>query len=46
MASTMGQQKLVTKAVQSGARDFVFKPFHADRVLDTVINVLNNGDCN
>jgi two-component system chemotaxis response regulator CheY len=41
MCSAMGQQQLVVEAIEHGARDFVVKPFHADRVLDAVRKVLS-----
>ncbi|MCM3130995.1 MULTISPECIES: response regulator [unclassified Paenibacillus] len=40
MCSAMGQQAMVIKAIQSGANDFVVKPFQADRVLESVDKVL------
>lgn len=40
MCSAMGQQALVVEAVQAGAKDFVVKPFQADRVLDAVSKAL------
>ncbi len=36
MVTAMGQQSLVIEALKSGARDFVVKPFNADRVLAAV----------
>ena len=33
MCSAMGQQNMVIEAIQSGARDFIVKPFQSDRVL-------------
>ncbi|HSW58081.1 MAG TPA: response regulator [Dehalococcoidales bacterium] len=36
MVTAMGQQSLVVEALKSGARDFVVKPFNADRVLAAV----------
>ena len=36
MCSAMGQQALVLEAIQSGAVDFIVKPFQADRVLDAL----------
>ncbi|MEB3222942.1 MAG: response regulator [Candidatus Sericytochromatia bacterium] len=41
VCSAMGQQQLVVEAIEQGARDFVVKPFHADRVLDAVRKVLS-----
>lgn len=36
MCSAMGQQSMVIDAIQSGARDFIVKPFQPDRVLEAV----------
>lgn len=36
MCSAMGQQAMVIDAIQSGALDFIVKPFQADRVLEAV----------
>jgi two-component system chemotaxis response regulator CheY len=36
MVTAMGQQSLVIEALKSGAKDFVVKPFNADRVLAAV----------
>jgi two-component system chemotaxis response regulator CheY len=36
MCSALGQESKVLEAVKAGARDFVVKPFQADRVLDAV----------
>ena len=36
MCSAMGQQAMVIDAIQSGAKDFIVKPFQADRVLEAV----------
>lgn len=36
MCSAMGQQGMVVEAIQSGAKDFIVKPFQADRVLEAV----------
>ena len=36
MCSAMGQQALVIESIQSGARDFIVKPFQPDRVLEAV----------
>lgn len=42
MCSAMGQQPMVLEAIQSGAKDFVVKPFQADRVMESIKNVLGN----
>lgn len=36
MCSAMGQQTMVLEAIQNGARDFIVKPFQADRVLEAI----------
>jgi two-component system, chemotaxis family, chemotaxis protein CheY len=36
MCSAMGQQAMVIEAIQSGARDFIVKPFQPDRVLEAL----------
>ncbi|KLU60382.1 chemotaxis protein CheY [Peptococcaceae bacterium CEB3] len=40
MCSAMGQQAMVIEAIQSGAKDFVVKPFQADRVIEAVTKAL------
>ncbi len=40
MCSAMGQESMVMDAVRSGAKDFIVKPFKADRVLKTVSSIL------
>lgn len=40
MCSAMGQQAMVIDAIQSGAKDFIVKPFQADRVLEAVAKAL------
>ncbi|SES79382.1 response regulator [Anaerobranca gottschalkii] len=36
MCSAMGQQAMVIDAIQSGAKDFIVKPFQNDRVIEAV----------
>ncbi len=36
MCSAMGQQAMVIDAIQAGARDFIVKPFQADRVIEAI----------
>ncbi|MEW6581945.1 MAG: response regulator [Actinomycetota bacterium] len=40
MCSAMGQQAMVIESIQAGARDFIVKPFQADRVLEAVSKAL------
>lgn len=40
MCSAMGQQAMVIDAIQSGAKDFIVKPFQADRVIEAVNKAL------
>ena len=39
MCSAMGQQAMVIEAIQAGAKDFIVKPFQADRVIEAVKKV-------
>lgn len=36
MCSAMGQQAMVIDAIQSGAKDFIVKPFQNDRVIEAI----------
>lgn len=40
MCSAMGQQAMVIDAIQAGAKDFIVKPFQADRVLEAIRKTL------
>lgn len=40
MCSAMGQQAMVIESIQSGAKDFIVKPFQADRVIEAVKKVV------
>ena len=40
MCSAMGQQAMVIESIQNGAKDFIVKPFQADRVLEAVKKVV------
>ncbi len=40
MCSAMGQESMVIEAIKSGAKDFIVKPFKADRVLKTVSSIV------
>ena len=40
MCSALGQQSLVTEAIQAGAKDFVVKPFDPSRLLEAAQRAL------
>ena len=40
MCSAMGRQAMVIEAIQSGAKDFIVKPFQADHVIEAVKKVV------
>ncbi|MEG1003085.1 response regulator [Clostridium sp.] len=39
MCSAMGQQGMVMDAIRAGAKDFIVKPFQADRVVEAINKV-------
>jgi two-component system, chemotaxis family, chemotaxis protein CheY len=41
MCSAMGQQAMVIDAIQAGAKDFIVKPFQADRVIEAIKKTLS-----
>ena len=40
MCSAMGQEAMVIEAIQSGAKDFIVKPFKSDRIMKTVTSIV------
>ena len=40
MCSALGQETLVSEAIQAGAKDFIVKPFKPDAVIETLKRVL------
>ncbi len=42
MCSAMGQETMVIDAIRSGAKDFIVKPFKAERVLKAVTAIVGN----
>ena len=40
MCSAMGQQSMVMDAIRAGAKDFIVKPFQAERVLEAIKKVI------
>ncbi len=41
IVSAMGQEKNVMKAIQLGAKNFVIKPFNAEKVKEAVLQIIN-----
>ena len=44
MCSALGQESLVTEAMEAGATDFIVKPFKPDSVVKTIAKALEKGD--
>ncbi len=42
MCTAMGQESMVVDAIKSGAKDFIVKPFNADRIVQTANSILGN----
>ncbi|MFZ7103309.1 MAG: response regulator [Peptococcaceae bacterium] len=42
MCSAMGQKEMIVEAIESGARDFIIKPFIKERVLEALQKVVKN----
>lgn len=40
MCSAMGQQRLVVDSIQAGAKDFLVKPFHKERIAEAIVRIL------
>ncbi|MCS3922979.1 response regulator [Methanosalsum natronophilum] len=40
MCSSIGQQSIVTEAINNGAQDFIVKPFDANKVLEVISKVM------
>jgi two-component system chemotaxis response regulator CheY len=40
VCSALGQELLVMEAIQAGAKDFIVKPFKADKILETLGKIL------
>jgi two-component system, chemotaxis family, chemotaxis protein CheY len=41
MCSAMGQQKMIVESIESGAKDFILKPFDENRVLEAIKRVMS-----
>lgn len=42
MCSAMGQEAMVIEAIKAGAKDFIVKPFKAERILKTVSSIVGD----
>lgn len=42
MCSAMGQQAMVVEAIKNGAKDFIVKPFQAERVVEATSKALSS----
>lgn len=42
MCSAIGQRWMIVEAIEYGAKDFIIKPFQADRVLTAIAHTLEN----
>ena len=40
MVSALGQSSMVIESIQAGAKDYIVKPFQADRVIESVRKVI------
>lgn len=40
MITAMGQQRIIVEAIESGAKDFITKPFTAEKLKSVVENIL------
>ena len=40
MCTAMGQEGMVVDSIKSGAKDFIVKPFNAERIVQTVNTIL------
>ncbi len=44
MVSALGQEQLVTEALEAGALDYIVKPFKPDAVIETLRKVMEKGE--
>ena len=44
MCSSQGEDALVIESIAAGAKDFIVKPFSAERVLDVLTNIVDGSD--
>ena len=40
MCTAMGQQSMVVEAIKYGAKDFIVKPFNAERIVEAANQIL------
>ena len=41
ICSALGQQQLIVEAIKAGVRDFIVKPFKAERIIGAIKKTLN-----
>ncbi len=41
MCSALGQNKYIIQSIQQGASDFVIKPFKSERIVSSIVKVMN-----
>ncbi|MEC0225845.1 response regulator [Paenibacillus alba] len=42
MCSAMGQRQMIMESYTAGAKDFLVKPFHKDKVTETIAKIMNS----
>jgi two-component system chemotaxis response regulator CheY len=42
MCSALGEQELIVRAIQIGARDFIVKPFQPQRIVSAIQKTVKN----
>jgi two-component system chemotaxis response regulator CheY len=42
MCSAMGQQTMVIDSIKAGAKDFIVKPFHPEKLIETIRKIVDD----